>query len=171
MKQTEPLNLSIVADVALDGALERELVHFVLLLPTCSAQTRRVSDGFRLSRLGSKIHDELLQVLGLAWSGMHIPNYPSCFGCSGCGFIWWGLIGAALLCIIEMIIGSMWHTEIDNLKRRERLRFSRWMACTRMARHGGRLWLADALRRISVCVRYCPLTKLLKNRLAESSRV
>ncbi len=75
MKQTEPLNLSIVADVALDGALERELVNFVLLLPTCSAQTRRVSDGFRLSRLTSKIHDEL-QVLGLA-CGMHIPIPPA----------------------------------------------------------------------------------------------
>lgn len=99
-KHTEPLNLSIVADVALDGALKRELVNFLLLLPTRSAQTRRVSDCFRLSRLtlGSNIHDKLLNTgsWGLEVGYMHIPNYPSCFGWGGF-FVWWGLIGAALL--------------------------------------------------------------------------
>lgn len=70
MKHTEPLNLSIVADVALDGALKRELVNFLLLLPTRSAQTRRVSDCFRLSRLTTSTMNCSTQVLG-AWSGIH----------------------------------------------------------------------------------------------------
>lgn len=33
---------------------------------------------------------------GLEVGYMHIPNYPSCFGWGGF-FVWWGLIGAALL--------------------------------------------------------------------------
>lgn len=80
MKHTEPLNLSIVADVALDGALKRKLVNFLLLLPTRSAQTRRVSDCFRLSRLtlGSNIHDELLNTGpgGLKWDTCTFQTIP-----------------------------------------------------------------------------------------------